>query len=137
MIKSLWSLRKMSCFWDALIHRLSEYNRIPRPITPFELANFLKSKNRKTCGVLGQGEQLSKKQMVENFEHIQRFDPRSVNNGYDCSTCDPFLLLVSEVFQVNIQHNYMGHPVKYTRRCTCHTFPTLTFASSRYHFSVA
>lgn len=35
------------------------------------------------------------------------------SNGYDCSSCDPLLLLVSQLFVVNIVHNFNGANIEY------------------------
>jgi hypothetical protein len=127
----------MSCFWDALIQRLHEIHVIPPGTTPHRLAMLLREKNVKTVGVKWQGSHISEQQMAENFHHVKDYNVNTINNGYDCSTCDPFLLLVSEVFKVNIHHTYLNTPIHYTRACTCREFPTMRFASSSSHFSTA
>lgn len=63
--------------------------------------------------VLWNGEQLTKQQLKENMEHITSFDIKSIHRGYDCSCCDPFLILISKLFEVNIYHTYNGVLIKY------------------------
>jgi hypothetical protein len=127
----------MSCFWDALIQRLNEIHVIPPGTNPHGLSMFLKDKNVKTVGVKWQGSHVSEQQMAENFHHVKDYNVKTIGNGYDCSTCDPFLLLVSEVFKVNIHHIYLNTPIHYNRACTCCEYPTLRFASSSCHFYTA
>jgi len=127
----------MSCFWDELVQRLKEIHAISPGTDSHGLSILLKEKNVKTVGVKWQGYHISEQQMIENFNHVRNYDVNTIGNGYDCSTCDPFLLLVSEVFRVNIHHMYLNTPIYYTRACTCREFPTLRFASSSSHFSTA
>ena len=98
----------MTCFWDALRSRL-HLNKSNQ-----EFIQHLKN-NNKTVSVLWNGEILSKKQQEENIEHIRDFNENSINNGYDCSICDPFLILVCELYNVNINHSYNGYNMKYTK----------------------
>ena len=111
----------MACFWTGILNALNTatlntfihkpYND-PKP-QPFEFVNILKSHNVKTHSVLWNGMELSEKELEENFDHIKNYDPKNINDGYDCSTCEPFLLLVAQLFNVNITHNYNGNIIKY------------------------
>ena len=40
---------------------------------------------------------------------VTRINVKSIRNGYLCSTCDPFLCLVCQLFKLNICHNYNGY----------------------------
>ena len=64
-------------------------------------------------GLDGRIERITSKSMNENREHILSFDSTTINRGYDCSTCDPFLLLISELFEVDISHDYNGNIISY------------------------
>lgn len=56
--------------------------------------------------------------------------PNDANNGYLCSSCEPVMLLTCYLFNVNINHNYNNHLMKYqTKEAT----RTLTFRSNRSH----
>ena len=77
---------------------------------------------------------LSKKQLQENYHHIIEFNPNTINSGYDCSICDPFLFLVSHLFQVDINHDYNGHLMRYR---VPNSFKLLNFRSNTGHFQTA
>jgi len=129
----------MTCFWDSILSVLNNDDfRIISPSTK-KMSNkifviFLKNNNTKTVDIIWNNEKLTKQQMEENFEHVKDFDQNSIKNGYLCSTCDPFLLLVSYLFKVNIDHNYRGYLMQY--RVT-NARKTLKFSSNSGHFSVA
>tara|TARA_B100000401_G_C52803978_1_gene720140 strand:- start:98 stop:391 length:294 start_codon:yes stop_codon:yes gene_type:complete len=89
----------MTCFWDGILNTL----------TNDDFEKF----NKKTRNVIWNNEKFSKKQLDENFTHIKDFDYKSIRNGYDCSTYDPFLILICELFKVNINHDYIGNMIKY------------------------
>ena len=115
----------MTCFWDALRSRLN-LNQSNK-----EFITYLKHSNKEYVIVLWNGESLSKKQMEENYEHVRDFNENSINNGYDCSICDPFLIMVCELYNVNINHNYNGYNMKYTKD---NNERTLDFSSDTGHF---
>ena len=106
----------MTCFWDGILNTLTNedfrpfgYSKMPN--TEFVL--FLKKFNKKTKNVTWNSEKFTEKQLEENFTHIRNFDYRSIRNGYDCSICDPFLILVSELFNISIIHDYRGNVMRY------------------------
>jgi hypothetical protein len=101
------------------------------------MATFLKRNNRYTPDVTWQGERLTPKQMQENVEHVRNYNPDHVGYGYLCSTCDPFLLLVSQLFRVNIEHQYLNTIIRYRYGCPCGRTPVLRFRSDHGHFSPA
>ena len=39
-----------------------------------------------------------------------------MSQGYDCSICDPFLILICELFIININHIYLGNKIDYTNK---------------------
>lgn len=116
-IKILLIIKRMTCFWSGILNGLpaEEFDVVfnePKPnINAF--INLLKKNNVKTDKVKWNGDALTEKQFEENHEHVNCYDVNNSRNGYLCSTCDPFLLLVCQLFQVNITHNYCGNPVKY------------------------
>ncbi len=107
----------MTCFWDALISGLG-HTRLNKFCdnhpTQTEFINKLKANNMKTINIQWNGQLLRIKELFENFEHIKDFDVSKIRNGYDCSTADPFLFLVCQIFDVNIEHDYNGTKIKYT-----------------------
>ena len=126
----------MTCFWDGILHHLKEEDfqrvfQISKPNNKI-FVKLLKDNLRKTKNIKWNGESLTDQQLKENFAHIKDFDENSIQGGYLCSTCDPFLFLVSELFNVNINHNYCGYLMKYTNT---QPIKTLNFKSNRGHFS--
>lgn len=134
----------MTCFWDGIMRELKN-NYIELPICTIHLnthtfATFLKSRNTKTYNInwsgsdskLVSGTHLPEKLLNENYKSIQEFDVNSIYNGYDCSTCDPFLLLICELFYVSIIHNFNGIIIKYTN--TYKNRAILQFHSNSHHF---
>ena len=57
------------------------------------------------------GKKLSVIEMKENYNAIKNYNINKINNGHLCSTCDYFLLLISEIFEVNINHNYIKYKI--------------------------
>ena len=107
----------MTCFWDGLTQSLLRNKIIPNTSdirNPRKFVNYLKKHNTKTINVKWNNEILTTKQLQENYDHINELDSNRIGQGYLCSTCDPFLFLVSELFQVDIDHNYCSHIMKYT-----------------------
>ena len=95
----------MTCFWDGILNRLTEEDfkqfNIKKPKNK-EFVLFLKKHNQQTTHVSWNNESLTKKQLEENFTHVKDFDVNTIGGGYFCSTFEPFLLLVSQLFQVNL-----------------------------------
>ena len=114
----------MTCFWDALRNKLN----ITIDNTTF--VEHLKNNNTKV-NILWNGDKLSTKQIEENYEHITNFNQNSIFNGYDCSICDPFIILICNLYNVNINHNYNGYTMEYLKNSD---FKILHFRSNTGHF---
>jgi len=124
----------MTCFWDAITSRLTAEERQLAGVTSAtSLAAYLKGVNTRTPEITWNDESLTPQQMGENMERVRSLDVGGIGGGYDCSTCDPFLFLVAYVFDVDIDHNYMGHVMRY--RNTRSAKRTLHFSSNSGHFS--
>ena len=123
----------MTCFWDALRAKL----HIKRKINNSQFIDYLKESNKRQTAVIWNNSKLSKKQFEENYEHIKDFDKNTIRNGYDCSICDPFLILICDIYNVNIIHNYNGHKMTYHKCVNTGTnnYNTLSFKSNTGHFS--
>jgi hypothetical protein len=67
----------------------------------------------KTSNVYWNDTELTEQQIQENNDRIINLDISSIIHGYDCSSCDPFLLLVSQIYRIDIKHNYNGHIISY------------------------
>lgn len=110
-----------TCFWEAIIKRLDvrdlrEFLPNQRGISPSMFVVRLKSLNLKTNNVLWNGEELIEKQLEENFNHVKNFNVRTINDGYFCSTFDPFLFLVTELFKIEIINNYNNNKIVYLNK---------------------
>jgi hypothetical protein len=76
--------------------------------------NYLKSNNTHTNNVKIQGKNLTEKEIQENFEHIRNYSESEIYKGYYCSTSDPFIILICELFKVNVEHQYCSVIINYT-----------------------
>lgn len=110
----------MTCFWDGLITALGHdaiqkrFNLSKNRVDAKTFAQLLKNNVVDTKRVLWNNNLLTNKQLSENRRHIEEYDTNSVRQGYLCSTCDPFLLLITELFFVQINHNYDGVKIVYS-----------------------
>lgn len=128
----------MTCFWSGLLGCLHQYDfrriGILRKPSIRNFVTLLKSRNKITENVLWQDTKLTDKFKKECFESVKELNVNSINNGYLCSTCDPFLILVSELFKVNINHRYCNTMIKY--KCI-NAVKTINVKSNRGHFQRA
>ena len=126
----------MTCFWDGILHHLKkkDFQRVFEIDKPNNknFVQLLKSNLTKTKNIKWNNQTLTDKQLEENYEHIKNFKVNSISKGYLCSTCDPFLLLVCKLFQVNINHNYCRNMMRYQIE---NPVRTLNFKSNSGHFS--
>jgi hypothetical protein len=107
----------MACFWNGILQQLTTVDLKVLGIqnkNPQSLVQAFKQKAKKTNSVRWNGDKLSNKQLDENLQHIQTYNIKTIGNGYLCSSCEPFLLLLSELLQVHIHHNYLHTSIKYT-----------------------
>ena len=137
----------MTCFWDGLINALNGkksggipifvkfmgYPNHVRP-TPTNFIQFLKNKNIKTTDVLWNNKYLTERELDEGFQSIKELDINTIRKGYFCSSCDPFLLLISQVFQVNINHKLCGNLIEYKYKYSTSDTLTLEVGSNTSHF---
>lgn len=110
----------MTCFWTGIMSSLTvdDFNFIDinaKPNIP-DFVKILKNKNSKTLNVSWNNSTLTNQQLEENITHITDFPIDSINGGYFCSTCEPFLLLISELFCINITHNFNGSVIEYVNK---------------------
>ena len=125
----------MTCVWKGLLNCLDEsdfakfgMNKKPKEL---EFVRFLKSKNRLCHNVTWQHENLSNQFLDECFKAVKVFDEHSIRRGYFCSTCDPFIILVCELFKVDVVHLYCGFNILYKNRGSTRTFKV---RSNKGHF---
>ena len=126
----------MTCFWDGnmkalgndLLKNVLGCNNRP---SPREFVKLLKQRSVKTYDVLCNNEQLKEQTLTENLISIKELKIESINNGYYCSACDPYLLLISQLFVINIHHNFNGTIINYINK---HATKTVNVRSSSGHF---
>ena len=126
----------MTCFWDGILQALdnSDFqlvgcnNRLNR----HQLINLLKTKNVEIEDVTWNGQKLTKQEIKEHFDAIKSYDIKTIQNGHLCSSCDSFLLLICQLFNVTIKHLYMNVNIEYKNEKVQRK--TLNFASNRGHF---
>ena len=109
----------MSCYWDALIRELSDEEAKRAGLdgrkSPREFAQRLKDLAPSAFVMTKwQGSDISEQQRRENAAAVAAYDVATVNNGYFCGSCDPFLLLVSHVAGVHIRHHTPTGTFEYT-----------------------
>jgi hypothetical protein len=130
-----------ACFWDGILQSLTtddykfiKYNKnIKKNKVPqIELINILKSKNILPSNVTWNNVKIREQEQKEHYTAIKEYDVKSIIKGYLCSTCDSFLLLLSQLFEVNIEHRYLGILIKYTN--IKNRRKTVCFSSNKGHF---
>jgi hypothetical protein len=126
----------MTCFWDGIMKSLNESDKILLNIKNdnniYNLIDSLKNKNIDTVNIHWQHYKLIKSQLIENKEHIKSYNKSEAPSGYLCSTCDPFLILLSEILEKNIIHDYLGNNITYTN--TKNKNGTIFYKSDKGHF---
>ncbi len=100
----------MTCVWDGLIKALR------LECKPTDLCAYIQKNNRPVVDMLWQEAPLSKKQLKETEEHIRAISAQEIRKGYYCSSCDPLLLLVGQLYSVNIMHTYLGSKIAYRNK---------------------
>ena len=103
----------MTCFWDGLLRNLYHEDltllNSNKNINNIDFILLLKKNNKLCENVKWQNNFLSKKLLEENYEMIKDFNENNINQGYDCSSCDPFMILLCELFKININYDYNGN----------------------------
>ena len=124
----------MTCFWDNLMRGMYRQKLIDRVPSIPDFIGMLKKDNMRTTGILHNGMALHPRFIEENFTlMIPSLNERAVGQGYDCSGCDPVMLLICKLYNVNIIHTYRGHVIKYTNPTATNE---LRFSASAGHFSL-
>ena len=116
----------MTCFWDGI--NASINNRFQHPI---EVCVYLKKNNSKTISIECNGQYLTPSQLEENYVSIRDYNQNNIQQGYLCSTLDPFLCLLAELFCLRVEHNYNGNLIIYQHSNYCNT---VRFQSDTGHF---
>lgn len=126
----------MTCFWNGILKSLKKddfdfigHNMIKDPI---HFIHFLKKNKKRMINVKWQNSHIKTKEINEYLKWIETYDINKINNGHLTSICDPFLLLISEIFCVNIVHYYNDIEIQYNN--IKKNRKTLVFSSSNNHF---
>ena len=127
-----------ACFWNG---QIKAFRRNPG-LQPQELdltsakryAESLKQQNVLCKGIKVNEEELSQQQLKENFEAIQNYNTKDVNKGYLCSTCEPFLCLLSHLSGCRIVHEYNRVSITYEPWETKNSNHEIVFKSNTSHF---
>jgi len=127
----------MTCFWDGIVTSLnpSDFEFIGLnnvPINRKNLINILKGDNSSPKDVLWQNMKLRDQELKEHQEAVKCYNIDGIYAGHLTSCCDSFLLLICQLFNLSINHRYMGHLITY--RNTTGERRVLNFSSDRGHF---
>jgi hypothetical protein len=121
----------MTCVWDSILKAL----KFETKVTPSRFCGYLILHNCLTPDVTVNDEKITSKQLEENFMHISALDPEQIGEGYLCSTFDPLLILVCQLFKTAIVHNYLRkHQIIY-RSSKNTTNKTITLNSDKGHMT--
>ena len=126
----------MTCFWDSILSSLHvddfkyiNYNKKPNLK---EFIELLKNKNRLSDNCLWQNNELTKQEKEEHYEAIKCYNINGIHGGHLTSICDSFLILICDLFDINIEHLYLNTTVVYKNKKKVRK--TLKFRSNRGHF---
>ena len=108
----------MTCVWDGILRGLdlNDFKKIGHNHKPNALnfVKILKSLNKKADKIISvNNEKVTEQQKQENFNAINNFNEQTIFSGYLCSTFDPFLMLICDLFNISIKHKYQGHLIEY------------------------
>ncbi len=104
----------MTCVWKGLISGLVCYKLIKNKTKEFEFASYIKKHNVKTTNVTINDSYLGEQEINENFLAIENLNVDNIGSGYMCSTSDPLLALVCQIYSINIVHKLKRATVTYT-----------------------
>ena len=125
----------MTCFWDGLLRNLDHEDlnllNSNKNINNINFILLLKNNNKLCENVKWQNNFLSKKLLEENYEMIKDFNENNINQGYDCSSCDPFMILLCQLFKININYDYNGNNIQYM---IDNSRKTINYKSNQSHF---
>lgn len=116
----------MTCVWDGLIKKLKIKN-----MDAYQFSSYVVKNNKYTLNILWNDTELTENQREENFQRIKKI--KKIKNGYDCSSCDPLLLLICELYEVNMLHNFNGTQITYTN-VKCQRKNPIHVTSNSKHF---
>ena len=126
----------MTCVPDGIIKSLTNEDfqkiNLENPVSAYTFMKAIKENNTHTVNVRVQNRALSEKELNENFQRINEINLNKLNNGYLCSSHEPLLNLVCQLFEVDINMNFNGSKIQY--RNTLHSKRVLEYSCSKTHF---
>tara|TARA_X000000950_G_C13317722_1_gene419267 strand:- start:58 stop:447 length:390 start_codon:yes stop_codon:yes gene_type:complete len=125
----------MTCFWDGIYKSLNEndFKFIGEKKTNIRsFINILKIKNTQMIDVLWLKNKLKTQEIKEHMEAINNYNINKIHRGHLTSSCDSFLLLICQLFQVKIIHHYCNNTIIYNN--SKKERKTLHFSSTSSHF---
>lgn len=128
----------MSCFWDALLTKIPDDSYkligVEKPKSAAEMLKLLQLFNVMTINVSWQGEIMYLNELQENYRWVETYSDK-VTAGTLVSSQSPFLMLVCQLFKLNIDHIYNGHEIKYIYCADDKLNKKLLFKASKTHFT--
>ena len=95
----------MTCFWDSILTCLKPDDYKFANIGRGNRTHFItqiKLRNRPMTSIKWQGSHLKEQEIKEHMEAIKDYNINGIGSGHLTSTCDSFLLLICELFHINI-----------------------------------
>ena len=126
----------MTCFWDSILSCLKDDDYRFADIGIGSQTHFIKQiklRNRPMKSIKWQGQRLREQEIKEHMEAVKEYNVTGIGNGHLTSICDSFLLLICELFHINIIHRYLNINISYSHPNPRKTF---RFNSNRGHFQV-
>ena len=135
--------KKMSCVWDGIRDAIrNDYTScedlhlrrvFSHKLRSDHLPNFFVLNNQICDKVTVNDEEITEQFKMECKKTIETLANYPIYTGYLCSTCDPLLLLVCQIFRVHIRHTHFNgvttiYRHKEKERCV------YNFESNRTHF---
>lgn len=126
----------MTCFWDSILTCLNNddfiflghTSKLNREQFIYDLKNHNKLVTTEWCGSI-----LKNQEKNEHFQAIKNYNVKGIYNGHLTSICDSFLLLISDLFRININHRFINTNISYS---VSNPRKTLSFTSDHGHFSI-
>ena len=127
----------MSCFFDAIYHRLSPEwrQKVAGGGGSRGLPRFFADHNRATPEVLCNGMALSQQQQKENVTHVKELRGHNVSSGYLTCFYEPYFFLCCALFDVDIRFNYRGSMAVFSRAGDATGRKVWTFSANSGHIS--
>ena len=92
----------MTCFWTGTLAALQKIEKVPQSYNIYQLITYLQNHVGETPSITWNGAPISKHEQMDNAKHILVYDAKTAPGGYLTACDDPFLLLIAELFQLNI-----------------------------------